>query len=246
MPYLRSLDAEYDINAVQVPENKEWLDYVPLLRSLRICQADSDQSNTEESIIPIRETLAILTELESLSAEKLHLSIQDMIDIACHPKLTMINLTSEDVNYSDCHWFGYTIEFYSEFEQENKKRKFHPTKTSEPEFPHDQQFGIAGDKEREYYDNDDCPKATPERMAADIAHIELSLSLPSSSASQHARLQLINCLMPTLFKPLSAEFMRPLIYLRHLRRQIFMLHTALSKSLSDNNKIIKNSNLTEV
>lgn len=242
MPYLRSLDAKFDLHKVRMPESKEWLNFVPHLRALRIYQCDSDQTNNEKSIIPIRETLEFLTELESLTLEELHLSTQDMIYIACHPTSTAIKLISETVNYHDLKWFDYDVDFDSESEQRNKKRKILQTKNnSEPEFPHDDKFGVEGDTQYECHD-EICQEATPERMADDIARIEQSLLLPSSPASQRARLQLINYLMTKLFQP-RTSFSRPISYLCHLRRQLFMLHSALSESVEDRIETIKSSNL---
>jgi len=247
-PNLSSLAVTIDGFVTRVSDPDNWLKFVPHLRSLKIRQQDSNQSHIEKSIIPIRQTLSILTELESLTTTGLMLGIQDMIDIAAHSKLAVIKLTSKEVSALESDWLTNGIDFnshsqfpdsdgtnYSNFgDEEDENEQNDKRKKQKLHVNYDEQFAVEGDNElMEYDDEEDWPpEATPERMAADIAYIQTSLSLSSSSsASQRARLNLVDYLKSQLYQPLESQYFRPLVYLRHLRRQIFMLQSALSEQV---------------
>lgn len=116
--YLRSFDVTFDSDQIKIPDRNEWLTewlaFVSHLRSLKVRKHDANQTKTRDWIIPIRQTLSFLTQLESLTLQNLHLSIQDMIDIAAHPKLTSIHLSSDQASYFDGKWLTNGIEFNSQ------------------------------------------------------------------------------------------------------------------------------------
>ena len=82
VPQLRHLRLIVDAFVVQPPPVSEQFPWVAGLRSLYLEQRDSDQTNTEQSIINIRGTLDALPRLTALYCSDISLGIQDMIDIA--------------------------------------------------------------------------------------------------------------------------------------------------------------------
>ena len=240
-PQLRSLSLTVDPDTIELPDASEIFSLVPHLQSLSFCQ----YNESEDPLISVRQTLKCLPELESLALMFLHPTIQSMIDIAAHPRLTHIELDDCGEFYPaelDTDWFGYDESFISyddseELEEEEEEENDEVEKTLNNSAQ--QQFHI--DRDKDYGgDQVECEEAEPERMAEDLDYIQSSLLLPTTAASIKARLLYLNWLISILFKPKHAKWNRPLRYLRHLRHQIFIIHTSLTQSLNNvsNNPVI--------
>jgi len=228
-PHLRSLTMIVDPHSMKLPDASEIFSLVPHLRSLLFCQ----YNESDVPLISVRQTLKCLPELESLTLEFLHPTIQSMIDIACHPRLTHIELDDDGGLFFpaklDEYWFlseeGFKSNEMEEEEEENEKTIKKSAK---------QHFRMNGEDKEEDEGEEECEEATPERMAEDLNYIQSSLSLPSSLISIKARFSYLNWLISILFKPKYAAEKRPLRYLRHLRHQLFIIHTSSILLLSIN------------
>jgi len=246
-PNLRALSLCIDAAQVATPKFDDLIGLVPHLRSLTLYQGDSDQSNTECSLIPIRQTMKYLSELESLTIDHFVFNIQDLIDISSHPRLKYIKLDddSEGIDEEEWEWFSSSYKFNSEQSpnQEHNDRINVDYQLADDKYNEliekaaTNEFHVDGDEGDEdlidednhwYYD-----AWKPGRILADIEYIHSSLSLPSSSAASiKARLKLLNLLRIPLFRPHRSGYARPLKYLRHLRHQIYLLHSSLTQSLA--------------
>jgi len=249
IPYLRSLSFSIDAAKFLTPKFDDLLGLVPHLRSLKLCQWDSDQSSTNCSLIPIRQIMKYLTKLESLTIDCFMLSIQDLIDISSHPRLEFIKLDDMSVDEGmveeDWEWFDLSYKFNSEQNQNQKQNeKIDISQKSADDKKQEifenaamNEFHVDGDDgEEDFIENNNHPSYDawkPEQISADIEYLESSLLLPSSLASIRARLKLLNLLQSKLFRPHNSEYCRPLKYLRHLRHQIYILHSSLSQSLNN-------------
>jgi len=255
-PNLRALSFTIDAMWCLIPKFDDLLGLVPNLRSLTLCQWYSRESHTSVSLIPIRQTMKYLTKLESLTINSFILSIQDLIDISAHPRLTLIILDDagadgEGMNQEEWKWFRRSYKFNSEQSENHSDKHNSRIKISQQEFADDdknikiienaslKEFRVDGDR-------DEHPELSvhqlnhsfdyewkPEQMSADIEYLQSSLLLPSSTASMKARLKLLNLLQSKLFRPHRSGWYRPLKYLRHLRHQIYLLHSSLTQSLNN-------------
>ena len=80
---------------------------VPHLRSLHLEQCQYHYGNPEYAFVPIRDTLALLPKLTTLYGTALHVSIQDLIDMAAHATLEHIRLDGVYAQERDEPWLGY-------------------------------------------------------------------------------------------------------------------------------------------
>jgi len=244
-PNVRALSFGIDATLFPTPQFNDLIGLVPNLRSLTLQQCNRD-NNCKVDIL--RETMKYLSEIESLTIDSFKLSIQDLIDISSHPRLKSIKLDDANVNgegmrHDEWEWFRCSYKFNSEQSQNHE----HNDKINISQEIADgenneifekaamNEFRVDGDEGAENFnDQNNNPYFDawkPEKMSADIKYIQSTLLLPSSAESIKARLKLINPLRISLFCPQQCEYHHPLRYLRHLRHQIYLLHSSLTKAL---------------
>ena len=243
-PHLQHLSLFFDLHCMLPPPVADLFAFVSRLRSLHLEQCDSDQSNTEKSIIPIHAMLALLPSLTSLHCVELHLGVLDLIDIAAHATLCELRLSSERSAYLDQEWLGVSITFperrvgvrqpdgkEEDNEEEEEERDIAQDDSGEME---EQQATEADDDNCSGLDADELTDDEKhERRARDRRWLPIALTrVTPSERNIRARLPLANFLHRQLCRQqLKAEFQRPLSLLQHYRQQVNVLRSTLRSQL---------------
>ena len=113
LPHLQQLLISIDAIHFDMPPISASIAHVPHLRVLHVQQTDSDQTNTEHSLLDIRATLDALPQLRVLHWLEMRVSILDLLHIAAHSTLEDITIESVEygVAYDDREWLGSHFHF---------------------------------------------------------------------------------------------------------------------------------------
>ena len=111
-PYLQHLDLAIDSFLYVPPSHEDTFALVPCLRSLRLSQADSDQSTYSGEVVDFLEMLDSLPHLTSLSCNGVrYLAIVDLLDIVSHSTLEELDINSDEASMAEWKWIGFSMEF---------------------------------------------------------------------------------------------------------------------------------------
>lgn len=249
-PCLQSLymDWDYYEKTKDLPNPDDIFAFIPRLTSLVFTQEDSDHTEAEMSILPIRRTLECLPQLKHVAFRELWLSIQDMIDIAAHPCLEVIRLEScgDDFAFNtaiDVDEINGWPDQFCYFSPDACKFEF-PCLEHDRRYPGPHDEGVPDDtSEDESNAHGDSQLMTPylaplSDTSADaqdkteettiINFIKTSLALPTTSASLRARLPLVQKLRATLKScDCSTRHVQLLCY------QLDLIYEAIHKEYAD-------------
>lgn len=217
-PHLQHLSLKVNAALIQWPSSSVF-SLVPHLRSLRLGQTDSDQTDEEEFPLSIRDMLAALPSLTALHCADLCLGVHDMIHIAAHATLEHITLDNHLGNYFDIGWLRDEFDFDSDRVDEKKKQ----------EEDQDEEEVVDGQVEQDEYPVVHHGQAVEGRQSDDTNLHRLRVALTRvipSHRSITARLAFANFLLRQLRRPQSLSL------LRYFREQIALLRSILVDQLA--------------